>query len=75
MRLKFDCQRILLWLLTFFLIQYTVSSSSSPGTLSPYDILGIDSKADENAVKKAYRKLAMKVNTLIQVDFKYLSCA
>ena len=64
--MKIGVYYIFLSLLTTFLIQCPYSLSGTASTLSLYDILGIDSKADENAVKKAYRKLAMKVNVAIK---------
>lgn len=39
--------------------QYESRQSSKP---SYYTVLGVDKDADENSIKKAYRKLAMKVS-------------
>jgi len=48
---------IILFLLNYF----NNASGSKTSQASLYDVLGLDSKANENEVKKAYRKLAMKV--------------
>ena len=54
---------IILFLLNYF----NNSSGSKTSRASLYDVLGLDSKANENEVKKAYRKLAMKVIYYITV--------
>ena len=46
------------WLLFLISIAYAALSKSSK---SLYTVLGVDRNADETTIKKAYRKLAMKV--------------
>ena len=51
---------LMLLLIPFTTRQFIISASSNASTRNYYNVLGVDKKADENEIKKQYRKLAMK---------------